>query len=105
MPQNVVSGLAYGDTVDLTAVQFDSGATATVIAGNRLQVSANGNTYTLNLDPANDYSSVKFGLTADGTGGTAIVFLTPPTAPSVIGFARTAAHGQSFAASVLFTAN
>ena len=70
MPTNVVSGLAIGDTIDLSDVDFGHGGSVQLRTGNVLEVVANGNTYDLKLDPNQNFSSKSFRLYSDGHGGT-----------------------------------
>jgi hypothetical protein len=59
-----------GDTIDLASVSYSNGGSATLESGNVLQITQNGNTYDLNLDPSLNYFGVTFQLSADAGGGT-----------------------------------
>ncbi len=72
MPSNTISGFVSGDSVDLANIVFDSAGSAAVAAGNVLQVTEGGTTYSLNLDPAQDFAHASFHLASDGKGGTLI---------------------------------
>ncbi len=74
-----IDGISATDTVDLTTVGFDSTGHANLLAGNVLQVTENGNTYNLQLDPTQNFSGEFFHLAADLSGtGTAITESTLP---------------------------
>jgi autotransporter passenger strand-loop-strand repeat protein len=72
MPANVISGLAPGDTIDLAGVSFVSGGRSGLAGSNDLQVIANGNTYSLQLDPSQNLAGDSFKLSSDGNGGTKV---------------------------------
>ena len=67
-----ITGFADGDTVDLTGINYIGGATAQLLAGNELQLSAGGATYDLQFDPTQSFAGDYFDLAADSGGGTAI---------------------------------
>ena len=73
MPAATVSGFGVGQTIDLTGVAYDGAGSATLAAGNVLQVSEGGQTYSLALDPTQNYAGHGFALANDGHGGTKIV--------------------------------
>jgi autotransporter passenger strand-loop-strand repeat protein len=72
MPADVISGLAAGDTIDLAGVCFVAGGRAGRAAGNVLQVVGGGQTHSLQLDPAENFSGDSFRVSSDGSGGTDI---------------------------------
>ncbi len=70
-----ISGFTVGDTIDLGDVKYDPAWTAGIEpnSNNVLQFVENGATYTLNLDPADDFVGHDFLLSSiDGGAGTAI---------------------------------
>ena len=67
-----ITGFADGDTIDLTGINYIGGATAQLLAGNELQLSAGGATYDLQFDPTQSFAGDYFDLAADSGGGTAI---------------------------------
>ena len=69
MPANVISGFAPGDRFDLAVVPFVSGGSATLLAGNVLQVVESGATYDLNLNPSQNFAGQTFYLSPDRTIG------------------------------------
>ena len=85
MPTNTISGLGFGDIIDLAGVSFDSNGTATG-SGSTLQISENGSAYSLQLDPTVDYTGATFSLFSDNQSGTYIVegqaLVTSSTVPS-----------------------
>lgn len=62
MPTNAISGFAPGSTIDLQAVSYIDGSSATVLNGNVLQVTVGSQAYNLNLDPSLNWASASFGL-------------------------------------------
>ena len=74
MPTATVLGFNNtAQTIDLSGLAFASGGAAVLTSGNLLQVTENGQTISLNLDPGQDYSGHSFTLSSDGNGGTAVV--------------------------------
>ena len=72
MPSAVISGFAPGDTIDLAGVDYDpTSGSATLGAGNVLEVTENGSTYDLQFDPTQIFTA-GFKLSSDGSGGTDI---------------------------------
>ena len=70
-----ISGFTVGDTIDLADVKYDPAWTAGIEpnSNNVLQFVENGTTYTLDLDPADDFVGHDFLLSSiDGGAGTAI---------------------------------
>ena len=60
---------ASGDTIDLASVGYDSGGSADLdTATNQLEVTENSNSYTFQLDQAQDFSGEYFHLSADAAG-------------------------------------
>jgi autotransporter passenger strand-loop-strand repeat protein len=79
MPTAIISGFDSGffsagptlaDTIDLQSVAFSAGGRAVLGSGNVLSVTEGGSTYTLTLDPGQNFVGEQFQLTADGSGGT-----------------------------------
>ena len=68
----VVSGFASNDTIDLTGIAYDATGSTTVGAGNVLTISEDGQSYALDLDPAQVFSGATFQLADDGQSGTDI---------------------------------
>ena len=71
-PTNTITGLGTGDTIDLRALPFVSGATAK-IADNKLTVTSGGQSVTLNVQSAN----AALNATPDGSGGTDVSLFFP----------------------------
>ena len=69
MPKATIKGFAIGNTIDLAGVAYSSSGTATLESGNLLQVSENGKTYDLQLDPSASYSADTFDPSSDGDDG------------------------------------
>jgi len=77
-----INGFAAGPVIDLAKVGFDPDGQATLEAGNVLQITENGNTYNLHLDPTQNLAGESFQLAADSAGtGTAITATGPAAAP------------------------
>ncbi len=74
-----VSGFVQGDTIDLAGIPF-SGGTVDLLAGNELQIIANGGTYDLQFDASQDFTGNFFHLANDGLSwsGTAVTENTTP---------------------------
>ena len=85
MPTNVISGLApyipsdpnsagtapfTADTIDLSGVPYSSLGIATLSSSKVLTVSEGGSSYSLKLDPNQDFTGEVFPLSSDGQGGT-----------------------------------
>jgi autotransporter passenger strand-loop-strand repeat protein len=87
MPGNVISGLGIGDTIDLAGVSY-SGGTVALSGANVLQVTENGHTYSLQLDPAQNLSGQVFRLFDHGQGGTAVLI------PRLVNTPTTVSSGQ-----------
>ena len=65
--RGTIDGFTIGDTIELPKVVYDPSGTATMLAGNTLQVVANASTYDLRFDPAQSFAGGYFHLTPDGT--------------------------------------
>src|SRR6185437_6882216 len=100
MPTATISGIAVGDQIDLAGVTFVSGASATLQAGDILNVTDNGVSYDLQL---NQNPEVGFSVTHDSGTGTLITAVTP-TLPLVnVTSVPSASAGQTIALSNLVT--
>lgn len=75
---NTIYGFGGGDVVDLAALTYASGGTATLGANNTLHVAVDGATYDLKLDPSQNFSGDVFHLTADNGSGTDVTVTPPP---------------------------
>ena len=86
MPTAVVSGFAFGDTIDLASMGFVSGGSVSLLPNNVLQIVTVGmydsGTYDIQLNPAQSFAGAKFeqvwdgntSVNFDGTqGGTAVI--------------------------------
>jgi hypothetical protein len=84
LPSFTIDGFAVGDTIDLTGLSFDPNGTAVPAHGtNVLNVTENNTTYSLQLDPSQNFTGEYFKLSQDGGGtgsGTDITLLTSPSA-------------------------
>ena len=76
---NVISGFTGSDTINLSGVPYDSGGVATLLSGNLLQVSEDGQTYDFQLDPRQDFSGQHFQL-SDPVGTDIKLVANPPVA-------------------------
>ena len=76
-----ISNFAAGDRIDLTSIPFDPNGTATLAAGNVLNITEGGNTYKLQLDPTQNFTGDFFSLASDGSSGTFISTSAPPPSP------------------------
>ena len=76
---NTITGFAAGETIDLAGVAYDAAGGATLVAGNVLDVTENGNSYGLNLDPSASFAGDVFHVASDGNGGVAITLEAAPT--------------------------
>jgi hypothetical protein len=70
--QGAVGNFHAGDTFDLPSMNFNTSGTATLGAGNVLQIVENGGTFTINLDPAQNFTGDFFHLANDGSNGTLV---------------------------------
>ncbi|MCG2645267.1 MULTISPECIES: putative Ig domain-containing protein [Bradyrhizobium] len=82
-----ISGFAIGDTIELSTVRYDSGASVFLGAGNVLRIVEDGKAHNLNFDPAQDLSRVLFSVSAGSDGETEI-----KASPSPIAVDSTAAQ-------------
>jgi hypothetical protein len=74
--KGTISGMVSGDRITLSDIAFDPNPLsrgANLVSNNVLDVTENGVTYTLQLDPAQDFTGDYFHLFADPTAGTDIV--------------------------------
>jgi hypothetical protein len=72
MPTNVISGFVPGDIIDLAGIGFDNSGTIKLKSGNQLEITENGNTYDLQLDPSQSFAGEQFKLSSDHSAGTDI---------------------------------
>jgi len=77
-PTTTISGFVSGDTFDLASIAFDSAGSANLTSGNVLQITESGTTYTLNLDPAQNFTGDFFHLSSDTASGTLVAENTTP---------------------------
>ncbi|SED77800.1 autotransporter passenger strand-loop-strand repeat-containing protein [Rhizobiales bacterium GAS188] len=103
MPNNVISGFALGDTIDLTGVSFSSGGSVALISGNVLQIVENGQTYDLQLNPQQSFRGESFDLSADKSGGTNVVLDAPERPTLTVPSSLTVAAGGSIAMGISVT--
>src|SRR5581483_10745490 len=71
MPGVTISGFAAGDRLDLASVIYDGTGTVSLLSGNVLQVTDNGN-YDLQLDQNQNFNGQTFYLLSDLSGGTSV---------------------------------
>jgi hypothetical protein len=83
----MISGLSPRDSLDLPFMSFSSSGTAMLGLGNVLQISENGSTAAINLDPNQSFTGDIFRLAPDSGGGTLVfeVLAGAPDAPVVFG--------------------
>ncbi len=74
MPTNTIFGFMPGDGIDLANIAFSSSGSASIQSGNQLQISENGSSYVLQLDPSANYSGATLALSQDTASGTLVVF-------------------------------
>jgi len=67
-----ISGFAGGDEIDLQNIGFSAAGHVSLIGGNELQITENGTTYDLQLDPSQSFAGDFFHLANDGGGHTLI---------------------------------
>ena len=70
LPGATIAGFANTDTIQLNSIGYDPTGTVTLGAGNLLTIIENGATYTLQLDPTQNFSGQYFHLSPDGTAVT-----------------------------------
>jgi hypothetical protein len=70
--KGTISGVVSGDRITLSDVTFDAHGSADLVGNNVLNVTENGVTYALQLDPTQDFTGDFFHLFADPTAGTDI---------------------------------
>ena len=73
-----ITGFAEGDTIDLTAIQYDPSGSANLVSANVLDVTENGSIYTLDFDPSQNFTGDYFHLSLDSGSGTDITENTTP---------------------------
>ena len=87
MPAFTIKGFASADTIDLTGLGYDPTSSADLVSGNVLDVnldggSANGgSTYTLQLDPSQNFTGEYFHLAPDNAGNSPGTDITENTVP------------------------
>ncbi|MGY3693161.1 autotransporter passenger strand-loop-strand repeat protein [Bradyrhizobium sp. USDA 3240] len=95
-----ISGLVLGDSIDLAGLNFVSGGSASLLAGNILHVTEGASSFDLQLDPT---PGVRFSVGTDGGTGT-LVTTRADVAPVTSAPNVTAIFGESSAlASSLFS--
>jgi autotransporter passenger strand-loop-strand repeat protein len=82
-PTNMIRRFVPGNTIDLTGATFASGGSATLQAGNVLQIVEKGVTYFLHLDPHANYAGATFHVAQDAGTGTAVTVTGTVIAPIV----------------------
>ena len=82
MPTTAISGVSLGAVIDLASIPFQNSGSATISGANVLQVSENGKTYNIELNPSQNFSAGRFALATDGASGTLVTF-TPSSAYTV----------------------
>ena len=65
MPSVTLSGFAVNDTIDFDSLYYDPSASATLLAGNVLQVADAGTTLDVRLNPARNFAGASFFVTPD----------------------------------------
>ncbi len=73
-----ISGFVSGDTIDLTAVPYVAGGTATLLAGNQLRVSEGARSVSLKLDQRQSFAGRSFALAPDAGSGTNVTLSAAP---------------------------
>ncbi|WP_461314829.1 AIDA repeat-containing protein [Bradyrhizobium embrapense] len=97
-----IGSLVLGDSIDLAGLNFVSGGSATLLAGNILHVTEGASSFDLQLDAT---PGVRFSVSADSGTGT-LVTTRADVAPVTSASNVTAVRGESSAlASSLFTAS
>jgi autotransporter passenger strand-loop-strand repeat protein len=76
LPSNIISDFAAGDSIDFFGVSIGAHATATLLAGNELQVTEHGKTYDFQFDPHDNFAGQTFHVSGDGAGGT-LIYIDP----------------------------
>ncbi len=103
MPTNVISGLVFGDVIDLPNVTFSSGGSATLGAGNVLNIVEGGKTYQLHLNPAQNLAADSFVPSLDAGSGTKITFEPNSGAPTVVSATSPESGAYGVGRTVTFT--
>jgi len=78
LPTNTIRGMAAGDKIDLAAIGFDNTGNINLIGGNELQITENGHTYDLQLNPSDSFAGDFFHIANDGNNGTMVTEDTTP---------------------------
>jgi autotransporter passenger strand-loop-strand repeat protein/uncharacterized repeat protein (TIGR03803 family) len=86
MPAATISGFGTAGTIDLTGLAFSNAGSAVLTSGDVLQVSEDGQTAALQLDPAQSYAGHSFALASDGHGGTDVLDPVTPTLTTLVSF-------------------
>jgi autotransporter passenger strand-loop-strand repeat protein len=68
-----IDGFAFGETIDLSQVTFDSNGSATLLPGNVLHITEHDKTIDLRLDPSQSFAGSGFHLVSDGVDGTDVI--------------------------------
>ena len=76
-PSATISGFVLGDVIDLADLAFSGGTAATLTSGGVLVVTEGATTRMVQLDPAHNYASQSFALSADAGSGTDVRALVP----------------------------
>jgi hypothetical protein len=76
-PSATISGFALGDVIDLADLAFSGGTAATLTSAGVLVVTEGATTRMVQLDPAHNYASQSFALSADAGSGTDVRALVP----------------------------
>jgi autotransporter passenger strand-loop-strand repeat protein len=84
MPGNVIEAFGWHDVIALPDLAWDPAGTVALRAGNLLEVTANGGTHVLHLDPTQDFSLDFFRLAQKGAG-TAVTMVVQATPDDVNG--------------------
>jgi O-antigen biosynthesis protein len=78
MPSNTLVGMTAGEKIDLAGIAVNGAGSVDLLAGNKLQITEDGNIYDLQLDPSSNFTGDVFQLASDdsglfgGSGGTVL---------------------------------
>jgi autotransporter passenger strand-loop-strand repeat protein len=78
IPGATVSGFVSGDFIDLASIPFDSGGHADLTSGNVLDITENGSSFQIQLDPDQNFAGDFFHLSHDLSEGTLVTEDTTP---------------------------